>query len=191
MLRKLMTVLMFIATPLAFSGSLDLSVNNNAAELQFDTSAVGNSKGNSDIHVGVLYNSSSMNILADAGLLVKGEGDTGFIIALGAKALAGEIKNYEPGTTLNVTALAIGGEVKYVFPAARQLSAALYYFGAPQIVTFGDANRADQWGVNLDYEVAHETKIYVEYRESDFGVKSTGETATLDNGAYVGVRLAF
>jgi predicted porin len=186
-----MIIILLSACPLAFAGSLDLSVNNNAAELQFDTSPVGDPTRNSDIHVGVLYNSSSMNALADAGLLVKGEVDTGLIIALGAKALAGEIKNYVPGTTLNVMAITIGGEIKYVLPAVKQLSVALYYFGAPSVVTFGDADRADQWGVHLDYEIAHETKIYVEYRESDFGIKTTGQTAVLDNGAFIGVRLAF
>ena len=82
MLRNLMIIILLSACPLAFAGSLDLSVNNNAEELQFDTSPVGDPTRNSDIHVGVLYNSSSMNALADAGLLVKGEVDTGLIIAL-------------------------------------------------------------------------------------------------------------
>jgi predicted porin len=176
---------------MAFSGALDLSVSNNAAALQYDSSNAGESKAGSNFQVGMLYNGSSMNSLADAGLMVKGEENTGFVLAVGAKALFGVIKNYVPGTTLDATAITIGGEVKYIVPAEKQLSAAIYYFGSSQVVTFGDANRADQWGLRLNYEVSQGTKIYVEYREADFGIKSTGQTAVLDNGAYVGVRLAF
>lgn len=191
MLRSLITIFLLVVSPMAFSGALDLSVSNNAAALQYDSSNAGESKAGSNFQVGMLYNESSMNSLADAGLMVKGEENTGFVLAVGAKALFGVIKNYVPGTTLDATAITIGGEVKYIVPADKQLSAAIYYFGSSQVVTFGDANRADQWGLRLNYEVSQGTKIYVEYREADFGIKSTGQTAVLDNGAYVGVRLAF
>ena len=190
--RLITALLLLIACPLAVADSLDMSLNNNAVAFTLNTSAASLVSGNTDLHLGLLYN-DSMNTLADAGLIVKAdEGDTSeMTLAVGTKVLVGIIKNYMPGTTQNVDAVVIGGELGYVFPAVKQLSAAFDYFVGPKISTFGDANRANQWGLHLDYEVSPGTKAYVEYRETNFGITSTGQTAALDSGTYVGVKLAF
>ena len=190
--RRIFTVFLLITSPLAFADALDISLNNNAAAFKYSTGAGALVQGNSDFHIGILYN-SSMNTLGDLGMLVKGEeGDSsGATLAVGAKALVGMIKNYIPGSTQNVASIVIGGELGYAFPAAKQLSVALDYFAGPAITTFGDANRANQWGVHGDYEVSPGTKVYVEYREANFGITSTGKTATVDSGTYVGVKLTF
>jgi len=185
-------ILLFLASPLAFADALDISLNNNAVAFKFDTSAGGVIQGNTDLFVGMMYNGSSMNSLAEAGMLVKGdESDSGASLAVGAKVLVGTIKDYSPGNTKNVASIVIGGELGYVFPAVKQLSVAFFYFGGPTITTFGDANRANQWGLHADYEVSQGAKVYVEYTETNFGITSTGQTATLDSGTYVGVKLAF
>ena len=191
MFRRIVYVFLLIASPAAFADALDISLNNNAAAFNYSTAVGALIQGNSDIHVGVLYN-ESMNTLADAGLLVKGDdGDAaGLTLSVGAKALVGTIKNYSTQTE-NVAAIVIGGELAYIFPAAKQLSAAVTYFAGPKITSFGDADRANQWGLRLDYEVGQGTKIYVEYREANFGIASTGQTATLDSGTYLGVKLSF
>ncbi len=191
MFRRVITVLLLIASPLAFADALDISLNNNAAAFRYNTPASALVQGNSDFTVGLLYN-DSMNTLADAGLLVKGdEGDaSGLVLSVGSKVLVGMIKNYST-STLNVSAIVIGGELSYSLPAIKQLSVAFYYFAGPKITTFGDANRANQWGLHMDYEVSPGTKVYVEYRETNFGVTSTGETAKLDGGTYLGVKLSF
>lgn len=191
-LNRVITVFLLCASPLAFGDAMDISLNNNAIAASYSLSAAALIQGNSDVHVGALYN-DSMNSLGDIGLLVKGDdGESADMsLAVGAKALVGMIKNYIPGTTQNVGAIVIGGELSYVFPAVKQLSAGFYYFAGPKITTFGDANRANQWGLHLDYEVSPGTKVYVEYREVNFGITSTGLTATLDSGTYMGVKLAF
>lgn len=191
-LTRAIPLFLLFACSSVFADSLDISLNNNAIAASYSTSAAALIQGNSDVQAGILYN-DSMNSLADVGLLVKGdEGDgTDMTLAVGAKALVGMIKNYIPSTTQNVGAVVIGGELGYIFPAAKQLSAGFYYFAGPKITTFGDANRASQWGLHLDYEVSPGTKAYVEYRETNFGITATGHTATLDSGTYLGVKLSF
>ena len=192
MFRYIYLTLLLLASPLAFADALDISLNNDAVAFKYDTSAGGVIQGNTDVFVGMLYNGTSMNTLAEAGMLVKGdESDSGAILGVGAKVIAGTIKNFTPGTTLNVASIVIGGEIGYVFPAVKQLSVAFFYFGGPTITTFGDANRAGQWGLHADYEVSQGAKIYVEYTETNFGISATGQTATLDSGTYVGVKLSF
>ena len=192
MFRYIFLTILLLAAPVAFADALDISLNNDAVAFKYDTSAGGVIQGNTDVFVGMLYNGTSMNSMAEAGMLVKGdESDSGATLGVGAKVLAGTIKNYMPGTTLNVASIVIGGEIGYVFPTVKQLSVAFFYFGGPTITTFGDANRADQWGLHADYEVSQGAKIYVEYTETNFGITSTGKTAALDSGTYVGVKLAF
>jgi len=191
-LRHITALLLLIACPMAIADSLDMSLNNNAIAFTLNTSAAAFASGNTDLYFGMLYN-DSMNSLIDAGLVVKAEqGDTSdMTLAVGAKAVVGMIKNYLPGTAQNVDAIVIGGELNYIFPAVKQLSAAFYYFVGPRITTFGDADRANQWGIHLDYEVTTGTKVYVEYRDTNFGITSTGQTATLDSGSYFGVKISY
>lgn len=192
-LARIVFIFLSVSSPLVFADALNVSLNNNAVAFKFSTSAGGSTQGNSELHLGVLYSGDSMNNLADAGMLVKGEeGDAGGMsLTVGAKALVGMIKNYTPGTTQNVAAIVLGGELAYAFPAAKQLSAGLFYFAGPKITTFGDASRANQWGLGLAYEASPGTKVYVEYRETNFGITSTGKTATLDSATYTGVNLSF
>jgi predicted porin len=190
--RRIFTIFLLIASPLALADMIDASLNNNAAAFKFSTGAGALVQGNSDIQLGVLYN-DSMNNMGEVGMLVKGEeGDaSGATLAVGVKALVGMIKNYIPGTTENVGAVVIGGELAYAFPAAKQLSAAIDYFAGPKITSFGDCNRANLWAIHADYEVSPGTKVYVEHREANFGITNTGVTATLDAGTYLGVKLTF
>jgi predicted porin len=192
MFRRIITVFLLISSPLALADAMDISLNNNAAAFKFSTAAGALVQGNSDLNFGLLYN-DSMNTLVEGGLMVKGdEGDVpGLSLSVGSKVLVGMIKNFSPGTTQNVSAIVIGGELGYGFPAVKQLSVALHYFAGPKITTFGDANRAGQWGMNLDYEVSPGTKVYVEYREVNFGIVNGGQTARLDSGTYMGVKLTF
>ena len=190
--RLIISVLLLMISPLAFADTLDLSLNNNAVSINYISSAAGLMPSNADLQAGFLYN-DSMNTLANAGLIVKADGadTTDLTLAVGTKVLVAMIKNYTAGTTQNVGAIVIGAELAYTPPAAKQVSAALYYFAGPHITTFGDADRANQWGAHVDFEVNPGTKVYAEYRETNFGITATGQTATVDSGLYVGLKLSF
>ena len=190
--RCVIAVLVLLASQYAFADDLDISLNNDTIAFKYGTTAGGLIQGNTDFHIGELYNSTSFNSLGEVAMLVKGEGsDSGASLAVGTKVLVGMIKDNVPGTTQNVASIVIGGELAYVFPAAKQLTAAIYYFGGPTITTFGDANRAGQWGLHLDYEVSPGSKVYVEHSNTNFGITTTGQTATLDSGTYLGLKLSF
>jgi predicted porin len=190
MIFRFIPIFLLVASPLVMADSLDVSFNNDALAFKYSSAMAALIQGNSDLQFGLLYN-DAMNSLADVGLLIKGDdSDSGMTITVGTSLIAGMIKNYAPGTTQNVESIVIGAELGYIFPVAKQISIAFYYFAGPQITTFGDADRANQWGAHLDYEVNAGTRVYFEYRQTDFRITATGLTATVDSGTYMGVKLA-
>jgi len=193
MFRIAIIVALLIFHPFVLANSFDFSFNNNAGALKYSVPAGAAIpiQGNTDFQAGILANKAN-NYLLEAGLLVKGDmgEDAGGWLAVGAKALAGIIHNYLPGKTQNVGALTIGGELGFIFPAEKKFSVAFYDYFGPGAATFGDADRAYQWGAHLDYNLNSGAKIYFEYRETDFRMISTRQSATLDSGTYVGIRLA-
>jgi predicted porin len=186
--RGVIAIFLMIIFPYAFADTLDISLNNNAESASYSFS----SGGGAEMSVGMQYNDST-NSLVYAGILAKGEDSdsSGMSIAVGAKLLAGLIRNFAPGVDEKVGSVVIGGDIGFVSQAFKQLSGGIHYFAGPSITTFGDATRANLWGLFLNYEVSPGTKVYAEYREADFGISSYTNPATLDNGTYVGVKLTF
>lgn len=183
---------LFFLNPSAFGNTFDFSFNNDAGALKYNVPA-GDTipiQGEPELAAGILANKAN-NYLVEAGLLVRGGASEDAVgwLAVGSKALVGVIHNYLPGKTQNVGALTIGGELGFVFPAAKKFSIAFYDYFGPGPTTFGDADRAYQWGGHLDYDLNSGAKLYFEYRETDFRILATKQSATLDSGTYVGVRL--
>jgi hypothetical protein len=187
------TVLL-ISSSAAFGNIFDFSFNNSAGALKYNRpldSAIP-FHGDAIFQTGLLIDKVN-NFILDVGVVVNGDRgeDAGGWLSIGTKALVGSIQNYLPGTTQNVASLMLGGELGYTFPAATRYSVAFYDYFGPSATTFGDANRAYQWGAHLDYDLNSGAKIYCEYREADFQITTTKQTTMLDSGAYVGIRLMF
>jgi hypothetical protein len=63
------------------------------------------------------------------------------------------------------------------------------YF-APNITTFGDADRYGETMVQLEYDVISNAAAYIGYRNIKFDLNN-GSNAKVDEGAYIGVRMSF
>lgn len=172
-----------------FADALDINLNNNAAQFKYGSNAGVFIQGNSEFHVGVLYNDVN-NTMGEAGLIVKGDDEnlSGLSYGVGARAVIGSIKNIVTPTN-NVQAIAIGGEVGFALPTAKRVAIVGEYFAGPKITTFGDAERYNQSEVRLEFEIIPQTKAYLGYREINFGIKSTGG-AMLDKGTYAGLKIS-
>ncbi len=189
MLFRVFTVYLFTLSQSVFADALDVNLNNTAVQFKYSASIRSLNKSNSEFHVGALYNDSK-NTCADIGVMVKGENNSvpGMSIGVGIKALTGSI-HYGPFTN-SMSAIAIGGEVGYTIPTAKQIAILGEYFAGPKITTFGDAERFNQFSLRLEYEVIPQTKAYIGYREINFGIKAGGG-AMLDSGWNAGVKVSF
>jgi hypothetical protein len=186
--RIAIALVFLVSSSLTFGNTFDFSFNDSAGALKY-TAAIPNHE-NADFEGGALADKANNNLF-EAGIMLKGEPNENAAgwLALGGKALAGLIHNYQPGTTLNAESLMIGGELGYIIQANKRYSVAFYDYLGPGATTFGVANRAYQWGGHLDYDLNSGAKLYVEYRETDFRITATGQSATLDSGIYVGIKV--
>ncbi len=192
-LSRILAVSMLCASPAVLADSLDVNLNNNAAQFQFNMSASDFIEGNSELHGGVLYNDTNNNFI-DAGLLVKGGEDSdsaGVSLAVGAKGVLGVIHPAGlPNTTYTGSAIGVGGVLTLGLPTPTRVALVGEYFASPKIMSFADAERFNQFGARVEIEASPQASVYIGYREIGFGVKNGG-SQTLDKGTIVGVVMSF
>lgn len=175
-----------MASAPAGAGALDINLGDNSAQIQYSSAMGRDSLGKSEFHMGFLYTDQD-NLLGDVGILVKndvGTGLPGVTVGIGVKGVMATTDNSD------ALALALGTQVRFSPSAASRFGIAGQFYFAPNIVTFRDADRFIETGVRLEYEILPQAVAYLGYRKIKFGLE-TGPDAVLDEGAHVGVKIAF
>ena len=185
-LRRIFALSLLTASTSALADTVDVNLRNNSAQFQYMASMGRDTLGKAEMHAGVLY-VDKKNLLGDFGILVKddvGSSASGISVGVGIKGLSAKAKDND------ASALAIGGLVRYSpLPDHRFGIIGQLYF-SPNIVTFGDADRYTETGVRFEYEIIPQAAAYLGYRRVTFGIE-TKSYVTLDEGAFVGVRIMF
>ena len=191
LLRHIFAMSLSVASAAAWSDTFDINLNNDVAQFQYNLNTGRATQGKSELRFGVLYNDTN-SLLGEASLMVANDADkaSGISVGVGVKVLTASI-----GRTgypkINASAVALGGQLRFSPPAAKAFGIVGEFQFAPRIITFADADSYDQVGLRLEYEVMPQTMAYVGYRKIRFGVRNGGPSAVLDDGAHVGVKLAF
>ncbi len=175
-----------MASAPAGAGALDINLSDNSAQIQYSSSMGRDSLGKTEFHTGFIYTDQD-NLFGDAGILVKNDVGTGFpgvTVGMGFKGVMATIDNSD------ALALALGTQVRFSPSAASRFGIAGQFYFAPNIVTFRDADRFIETGVRLEYEILPQAVAYLGYRKIKFGLE-VGPDAVLDEGAHVGVKIAF
>ncbi len=185
-LIKLLAISLLTTSTAVLADAVDINLSNDTAQFQYLASMGDVGHGKSEFHMGFLYNNSKGR-LADAGIMVmNGDGSaSGVALGVGVKALAVTMNKN------NSMALALGGRVRFSPFADNRLGVVGQIYLAPDIVTFGDADRFVETGVRLEYEIMTQAVAYVGYRKIKFGLKVVPAGVVLDEGAHIGVRIAF
>jgi hypothetical protein len=191
LLSRIVALSLLIASTTVMADSIDITLRDTSAQFQYRTSMGRDALGKTEFHVGALY-VNKHNMMSDFGLLVKDElggNAPGFSVGVGLKGLAAQVtgKNLVEN---NVSALALGGLVRYSPPEAHRLGIVGQVYFSPNIVTFGNADRYVESGVRIEFEVIPQAVVYLGYRRIGFGIKAQ-PYAILDEGANLGVRISF
>ena len=175
----------------AGAGALDINLGDNSAQLQYSSAMGRDSLGKSEFHMGFLYTGQD-DLFGDVGILVKneaGSGLPGVTVGIGVKGIMATTKNRNAPNS-DALALALGGQVRFSPPSASRFGIVGQLYAAPNIVTFGDADRFVETAVRLEYEVLPQAVAYLGYRKIKFGLE-TGPNVVLDEGAHIGVKITF
>jgi hypothetical protein len=191
MLRKaLITLLALLPASSALSAGLDLRLGSETAQVTFLTQSATFGYGGADIGIGLFLNEKD-DFIADGAILVSGSG-SGDVRALhfgvGGKLYAGRL-DFEPSNASG-GAIAVGGNLRYVFPASHPFAILAEAFWAPSVTSFSDFEGILDYRAAFELEVTPSARAYFGYRvleiELDGGFKYKA-----DDNAHLGVRFAF
>ncbi|MGH8378374.1 MAG: YfaZ family outer membrane protein [Gammaproteobacteria bacterium] len=169
----------------AQASNLDINLGSNAASINYSTNLTSTGL---EGDIGYLHHTDLVDI-GSAGLFVVGNSNpvgSPFIFAVGGKLFFISPKQ----TSGNGTVLGLGGHFNYAWPSYNRftIGGELYY--APKIVSFNNADRYLQYGVNAGYEILRNAELYVGYRHISAAFTGTS-TVTLDSTFMVGLNLSF
>ncbi|HLP97050.1 MAG TPA: YfaZ family outer membrane protein [Sideroxyarcus sp.] len=175
-------------TSIAAADTLDIGLSNTTAQLKYGVP--GSLAGKSEMYAELVYNDAN-SLIGGVGLLVANDEISvpGLTIGLGAKVVAATIKTLPKRK--NASALAVGAQVRYELPAERRVAFAGELYLAPKIISFGDADRYQQFGARAEFSISPQMQVYAGYRKIWFNLNSIATDAVLINGPHLGVQLSF
>jgi len=188
MLRKIVALSLMSMTTLAVADTLDIGLSNSTA--QFKYGVPSGIAGKSEVYAELMYNNVN-SVIGGVGLLVANDELTvpGLTIGVGAKAVAATVK--ETPTRQKTSAVALGAQVRYELPSDRRVAFSGEFYYAPEIITYGDAQRYQQYGARAEFSISPQMQVYAGYRKTQFTLKPSGINVALINGPHVGVQLSF
>lgn len=193
MLRKaLITITALLFTTNAPAAGLDLKLSSETAEVTFLTQSATFGYGGADIGIGLFINEQD-DFLVNGSIIVSGSG-TGDVRALhfgvGGKIYAGRLDFGPNVPNPSGGAIAIGGNLRYVFPSSTPFAILIEGFWAPSVTSFSDFDRLVEYRAALELEVTPSARAYIGYRKLEVELDS-GLKDVLDDNAHIGVRFAF
>lgn len=197
MLRKTIIIISALL-PISnvFASGLDLRLGKDAAELVYLTESATFGYGGADMGFGLFLNDDDTYI-GTASILVSGSGDgdvRGLHFGVGAKLYTGIIDFPSPIDNQNGGAVAIGGQVRYVFPGSMPLAILVEAFGAPDVTSFSDFKGLREFRIALEMEITPSARAYIGYRTLEVempGGLVDGDDVELDDKGHIGVRFSF
>ncbi len=197
MLRKTIIIISaLLPVSNVFASGLDLRLGKDAAELVYLTESATFGYGGADMGFGLFLNEDD-SYLGTASILVSGSGDgdvRGLHFGVGAKFYGGIVDFPSPIDNQTGGSLAIGGQVRYVFPGSTPLAILVEAFGAPDVTSFSDFKGLVELRIALEMEITPSARAYIGYRTLEVEMSGgliEGDDVELDDKGHIGVRFSF
>lgn len=199
MLRKAFIFILAIAPFSTVSAAaIDFRLGNEIAEVTYLTQDATFGYGGADMGLGFFLNERD-DLLVTGTILVSGGRDgqvRGFHFGVGGKIFAGILDFPSPVDNQNGAALAIGAQMRYVFPGKTPFALLIEGFAAPDVTSASDFKGLKEVRLALELEITPSARAYIGYRtlevELSNGLGNTnGDGHELDDKGHIGVRFAF
>ncbi len=137
---------------------------------------------------GAVFFNEDDDLMVNGGLVVSGQppGQLPLSFGAGAKAYAFALDDADE----DVLAVALGGQVRYTFPANIPMHVSAQAFYAPGITTSGDADNMLDFITRFEVEFIPRTSGFIGYRFFEVDLDG-GREAELDDNIHVGLQLNF
>lgn len=196
MLRKAIIILSILPFSNVFATGIDFRMGQETAEFVYLTESATFGYGGADMGFGAFINEDDA-FIGSASILVSGSGDgdvRGLHFGVGAKVYAGIIDFPSPIDNQSGGAVAIGGQIRYVFPGRTPLALLAEVFGAPDVTSVSDFKGLKEVRIALELEITPSARAYIGYRalevELSNGILNDNEME-LDDSGHIGVRFSF
>jgi len=197
MLRKaLIITILIIPFKNVTAGAIDFRLGPDMAEVSYYGQNATFGYGGADLGVGLLFNNDD-DVIASGSILVSGSanGDVKALhFGVGAKVYAGNISGSKSKSyNAQGGSVAIGGQVRYVFPGDMPLAVLGEVFIAPGVTNFSDWNQTQEYRTDLELEVSPSARAYVGFRRLEIEIDRprNNNDYKVDNSVHVGVRFEF
>jgi hypothetical protein len=189
MFKQILATVLLASSFTVGAAGIDVGLSNTSARFAYLTESGALGYAGADVGYSFFYNDNGDNMLG-ARILVVGNAvgaQRAFQYGFGMQANLGKLdaeKTY-------VSAIGIGGTLRYLFPSQNPIGLTLEAFTSPKITSFSGTTKISNADIRLDLEVIPNTRGYVGYRvmeikHNDFDIKQS-----LEDAMVFGVRLSF
>lgn len=181
LLRLFAPLCVLLSSSVFAGGSLDLSVNDDTASLEYDATRMG-----TPLHIstGVLHHESDGNLVTFGlnAVDVRNQGSP-FKIGIGGK-LYGYFNDVNDGG-----ALGVGGFVRYMPAELAGLGLAGHAYYAPGVLSFGDTDNMVDLGLRIEYKLLPTALVYLGYRFVE--ASNLDRDIEITKAGHLGLRINF
>ena len=163
---------------------INVQLASDTARFTYLTEAFGQDFGRLELETSFLYNENGDNLI-NVGMLVRGESvSVPLIISMGARAYYADV-----GAS-TVAALAIGGDLLLAPESWGGLGIGGFYFTAPSVVSFLDAEDFTEYGVYINFQISPQASISGGFKHIETSLLNATDIE-IEDGAYFGLTLNF
>ncbi|MDH5764934.1 MAG: YfaZ family protein [Gammaproteobacteria bacterium] len=192
MLRKFTAILsMVILSAQAGASGLDLRLANETAEIMYLTESSTFGYGGADIGLGYLFNEGDDFIISGQAMITGHSAGNNRSLQFGVGVKLAMISIDRPPVNEDVGALAVGGQIRYLFPSSTPVAILAEGFIAPEVVSFSGADRYWEYRFAVELEVTPSARAYIGYRKIGVELLNIVPEFEIDDQAHIGVKFEF
>ncbi len=183
LLRLLAPVCLLLSANVFAGGSLDLSINDETAGLEYDATRMG-----TPLHVstGFLHHETDGDLVT-FGLNAVDVRQQGSPVHIG---VGGKLYGYLTDAS-DSGALAIGGFVRYMPVELAGLGFAGHAYYAPSVLSFHTTDNLIDLGLRVEYKLIPTAMVYLGYRFVEASDEDVDDDLEISKAAHFGLRINF
>lgn len=171
--------------------SFNVQLSDDSARFVYATEVFGGQYGPVDFETGIFFNEED-DVMVHLGLLVRNDTlDNPIVISIGSRLYYADAGNAANQTDSTIAAITIGGELLFIPDTLGGLGFGIYYFVAPSIVSFLDADGFTEYGARIDYAITEQASIYLGYQKIEAELEIDGSDLKIHSGSFFGIGLRF